>query len=65
MERAIALNGGQNMSGLVRVNDFGEDRTVVLGDAGVLLLLLLLLAASGDRRRGEFRVQIAKFVKGA
>ena len=64
MERAIALNGGQNMSGLVRVNDFGEDRTVVLGDAGVLLLLLLL-AASGDRRRGEFRVQIAKFVKGA
>ena len=66
MRQLLSTRGGRGVTrgreGLI--GDGGEDRAVVLGV--LLLLLLLLLAASGGRHRGlggEFRVQIAKFVK--
>ena len=65
MRQLLSTRGGR---GVTRgregpIGDGSEDRAVVLG---ALLLLLLLLTASGGRHRGlggEFRVQIAKFVK--
>ena len=63
MRQLLSTRGGRGVTrgreGLI--GDGSEDRAVVLGD-----LLLLFLAASGGRHRGlggEFRVQIAKFVK--